>query len=375
MKKVFLALFVFSLVLSAQGQITINSASIPVAGDTFRYSNAQITSAIDPIPTGANYTWDFSFLQPISQDIDTFRTVASTGTTYAFYFADLSFNANRSNQAKKGNLGLPNVPIGGGVTVSDVVAFYYKSNTLYQQTGYGATINSIGVPVGFNNKDVIYRFPMNFGDVDTSASDFNISIPNLGYYGHDQVRVTEVDGWGTLITPFGSFNTLRLKSSITGNDTLFLDTLGFGFQFPSPPTTEYKWLGTTKSIPLLQITTTGGQFGGGTQNVTSVVFRDSLRSFTSLDENLTTIGSLTLMPNPVQSWVSIKLNSQVQGTGSIRMISIDGKFSKEIWNGDLYHGGNIINCDIARFNPAPGVYVLEVSSAGRLARTRMIVVR
>ncbi len=176
------------------------------------------------------------------------------------------------------------MPLGGGVTVSDVVAFYYKSTTLYQQTGYGATINNIGVPIGFNSKDVLYRFPMNFGDTDTSPSDFNINIPNLGYYGHDQVRVSEVDGWGTLITPYGTFNTLRIKSSITGNDTLFLDTLGFGFNFPSPATIEYKWLGTTKNIPLLQITMTAGSFGGAPQ-ISSVTYRDSVRTLTSISES------------------------------------------------------------------------------------------
>jgi hypothetical protein len=374
MKKVILALSLVFIANFSIAQITIGSSAIPAANDTFRFSNAQITPAIDPVPTGANFTWDFSFLQPVSQDIDTFRTVSSTGGTYALYFADLAFNSNRANQAKKGNLGVPNVPLGGGVTVSDVVAFYYKSTTLYQQTGYGATINNIGVPIGFNSKDVLYRFPMNFGDTDTSPSDFNINIPNLGYYGHDQVRVSEVDGWGTLITPYGTFNTLRIKSSITGNDTLFLDTLGFGFNFPSPATIEYKWLGTTKNIPLLQITMTAGSFGGAPQ-ISSVTYRDSIRTLTSISEAGNPIGSMSVFPNPANDWVTISLNSSVDGVATIRLITPDGRIVDNVWKGELYSGNNMMSLNLANHQLASGLYLMELQCAGKVTRTRILVSR
>jgi hypothetical protein len=374
MKKVILALYLVIVANFSNAQITIGSSAIPAANDTFRFSNAQITPAIDPVPTGANFTWDFSFLQPVSQDIDTFRTVSSTGGTYALYFADFALNSNRANQAKKGNLGVPNVPLGGGVTVSDVVAFYYKSTTLYQQTGYGATINSIGVPIGFNSKDVLYRFPMNFGDTDTSPSDFNINIPNLGYYGHDQVRVSEVDGWGTLITPYGTFNTLRIKSSITGNDTLFLDTLGFGFNFPSPATIEYKWLGTTKNIPLLQITMTAGSFGGAPQ-ISSVTYRDSVRTLTSVSESGNPIGNMSVFPNPANDWITISLNSYVDGVSAIRLIAPDGRIVDNVWKGELYSGNNMMSLNLANHQLASGLYLMELQCAGKVTRTRILVSR
>jgi hypothetical protein len=373
MKNFFFSLCLVAFNQFAVAQITINTASIPVAGDTFRYSNAQITSAIDPIPTGANYNWDFSFLNPISQDIDTFRTVASTGTTYAFYFADLSFNANRSNQAKKGNLGVPSGPLTGGVTISDVVAFYYKSNTLYQQTGYGATINGIGVPIGFNNKDVLYRFPMNFGDIDTSASDFNINIPNLGYYGHEQVRVSEVDGWGSLTTPFGTFNTLRIKSTITGTDTLFLDTLGFGFSFPVN-SIEYKWLGTSKSIPLLQIVATSGPFGGP-PSVSSVIFRDSLRLFTGISESDLSVGEMMVYPNPTSEWVTMSINSIVQGEANLSLIGPDGRIISNVWNGNIYTGNNIVSVNLLNQYLASGIYMMELTCDDKSVRTRLTIHR
>lgn len=364
----------FSLLMFSQisfAQITINSASIPVAGDTIRYSNGQITAAIDPIPTGANFNWDFSFLNPISQDIDTFRTVTSTGATYALFFADVSFNSNRSNQAKRGTLGVPNAPIGGGVSISDVLAFYYKSNAFYQQTGYGATINGIGVPVSFNNKDVLYRFPMNFGDTDTSPSDFSINIPNLGYYGHEQVRVSEVDGWGSLTTPFGTFNALRIKSTITGSDTLFLDTLGFGFSFPVN-SIEYKWLGTAKNIPLLQIVATSGPFGGAPQ-ISSVTYRDSVRTLTGLPDVALSIGNMSLFPNPATDWVTLSVNSVVEGDAMVQLYAPDGRLVATPWIGSLFAGDNIISINLEKNKPANGMYFLELNCEGKRAKSRILI--
>ncbi|MBL0072144.1 MAG: hypothetical protein IPP34_10195 [Bacteroidetes bacterium] len=56
-------------------QITIDNNDMPSVGDTFRVSNGLISPTIDPVPTGASFTWDFSMLQPVSQDVDTFIDV------------------------------------------------------------------------------------------------------------------------------------------------------------------------------------------------------------------------------------------------------------------------------------------------------------
>lgn len=82
--------------------------------------------------------------------------------------------------------------------------------------------------------------PLTSSSTNSSAYSFNIQIPTLGYYGRQAVRNDEVDGWGTLITPFGTFQTLRVRSELVYTDTLAIDQLGFGFQLPERSEIEYQ---------------------------------------------------------------------------------------------------------------------------------------
>lgn len=100
---------------------------MPSGGDTARFSNASPLSTVDLTLTGANYTWDFSFLQSTGQDVDTFLAVTSTPLVYILVFG---FN---SNVAKRG-LDLSAFP---QVPVTDIYNFYSKSSNNFRQMGYG----------------------------------------------------------------------------------------------------------------------------------------------------------------------------------------------------------------------------------------------
>ncbi len=354
MKSILTSLFVVFALNIGFAQITITNSDMPAVGDTFRVSNGLIAPAIDPVPTGAQFTWDFSNLQMVTQDIDTFLSVASTGTIYSLVFSNLPFNPYRANLAAKG----PSLPAIPQVTISDVVYFYYNSSSAYEVSGYGANINGISVPITFNSKDRVYNFPANFGNTDSSDSDFQLAIPGLGYYGHDQHRVNEVDGWGTLITPFGSFNTLRVKSMISSNDSLYLDSVGTGFAFSLPPTTEYKWLGAQSGIPLLQITTTNTL---GTEIVTAIRYRDSVRTTTGIPEiNAVAEGVFELFPNPSNGQLTLHTNSAKQQSGTIQLYSTEGKLVQTLWKGTFNAGENLVQLDVRSSSVANGIYLLNI---------------
>lgn len=355
MKTIITSLLIILSFLQGIAQITITDSDMPSVNDTFRVSNGLITPAIDPVPTGSAFTWDFSSLQWISQDVDSFISVSSTGPVYSIVFVNIQFNPYRANLAARG----PDLPAVPQITLTDVNYFYYNSAGGYDLSGYGALINGLPVPVPFDNKDRIYDFPINFGNMDSSDSDFQISLPGLGFYGHDQHRVNEVDGWGTLITPYGTYPTLRIKSTITSNDSLYLDSLGTGFGFSLPQTIEYKWLGNNQGIPLLQINTTLTPFG--TEIISSVRYRDSLRVLTGTPENQAMLFQLSVYPNPVAGELFIDIDSDTPETVNLVLYNSMGQEIKELFSGEKISGRHHFEFDAADLLHADGIYFIRAS--------------
>ena len=69
-------------------------------------------------------------------------------------------------------------------------------------------------------------------------------------------RTNVVDGWDNLTTLFGTFQTLRVKSTLIEHDSVYIDSLSTGFPI-NRNITEYKWLGKGQGIPLLQVNEEG----------------------------------------------------------------------------------------------------------------------
>lgn len=355
LKRTYFLAFSLSMALPGVAQITINNGDMPSAGDQKRVSIAQLVPGINFTATGANHFWDFSTLQWASQNVDTFLNVSQTGITYQIVFANIPGNPNRANLATKSTLQAP--PI-GGISISDVVAFFYNSTASYKQVGYGAGINGFPTPIPFNNHDIIYNFPLNFNNLDSSNSDFNLGIPGFGYYGYTQKRVNLCDGWGTLITPFGQFDVLRVRSTITGRDTIYLDTLGFGFGLNRPVAREYKWLGKNHDIPLLQINTTIGF--GGTETINLIRYQDSLRVL-SVNE-IPEITEVAVYPNPASDIISIDLTIQKSDDFTVQLFSPDGKLAADVFKGTLLPGKNSLILYTKLNNFSSGLYQLTVES-------------
>ena len=109
---------------------------------------------------------------------------------------------------------------------------------------------------------MVYDYPVAFGDLHTSVSEQVIQIPTLGYRKTNQTRVNEVDGWG-IVNYFGvPYNALRVKTTINASDSIYVDLLGFGFQFDRPEAVEYKFLVQEFMVPLVQVNYTAGVNSG-----------------------------------------------------------------------------------------------------------------
>jgi hypothetical protein len=258
MQKAWLLIFIMTAWMQISAQIIINKDDMPAEGDTFRIS-LTVLPPVDFSRSGQDTTWDYTYLQPQAQRVDTFLSVTETPVPYWIVFIP-NIVANLASPRVAATI--------PGLPVTDPYSFYMNSNTSFSDVGFAYTINGIPFPARYNNPDIWYEFPCSYGDTWSSESSLSLNIPGLIYYSADRQRMNFVDGWGTLKTPFGIFSVIRIKSLISQRDSLYIDSLGTGF--PMQRTiTEYKWLGKNSGIPILQISEEGFSV--------TAIYRDSTR--------------------------------------------------------------------------------------------------
>lgn len=223
-----LGILFFAFANQGISQITITKSDMPQPSDTLRLSTTTDSTGLPtPALTGAGATWNYSTLAYQTQKVDTFLSVSYPPIPLAYLlFFDNGFlyPAYQATVAQPG----ANLPTLMGITISDVINFYKDQTSNYESVGYGATVNNVPTSVKDDTIDVVYEFPMNYGNKDSSHSSNGVSIPSLAYYGTHQYRVNHVDGWGTITTPFGTFSALRVKTLIYTSDTIYVNALSFG---------------------------------------------------------------------------------------------------------------------------------------------------
>lgn len=259
MRKVTFFLCTMLFIGQINAQITIDSNDMPSIGESVRTSISFDFQSYNFEETGNDHTWDFSELSSNIQRESTFIGVTQTPPVFWPFFLG---SANLATEIQELNA-FPELPVDGGYQ------FFQKTAVRYADTGIGLLVGGLPIPLKFNNPDVLYRFPMTVGYVDTTYADLSVGFPDIGHLEIERERISEVDGWGTLHTPYGSFETLRIKSMVAEYDSIYIDTLGQGFA-TNRFYTEYKWLGKGHGLPLLTVTE-DPVFGS------SITFIDSLR--------------------------------------------------------------------------------------------------
>ena len=365
MKKfnLFLAFTFASLLLHSQTPITINTADMPVVTDTIRYNTTNNIQGLDPTLTGANYTWDYSTLISSTERIDTFFSVTSTPFSYQLYFNNsILYPTYKANYALRGpDLVMPPaLPI--PLSITEVFNYKKNSTTKYENVGFGAKINGIPSSIRNNPIDVEYEFPMNYTDNHISNSKFLVTIPLLAVYGQVMERNSTVEGWGTLITPVGTYDVLKVKSVLTKIDTFYLDTLGLGSNFPRPEEIEYKWLAKGGSTPILKIVTTLGV-------VSSIEYQAN--SIVGINE-LSIINEVSVFPNPTKEFVQVVFNSKNAGKLVYSIKDINGRFV--MYNDFVAHvGKNVFQMDLSKNKLSNGVYFIELLMNDQLTTQKLII--
>ena len=280
------------------------------------------------------------------QSVDTFVSVQQTPWVYQLVFflsANLASPGQDFDQLQ-------------GFQVTDYFDYYKNSTSEYKSVGFGVTLNGIPIPNKFEEPDIIYRFPLSAGDSDSSYAIHEFDLPGIGYFGGWKKRVNYVDGWGDLTTPYGTFETIRIKSDIIQYDSLYIDSLGFGFPVLRN-FTEYTWLANDFGIPLCTVTDDG--------LLPMIEYIDSVRSLiTTTPEIFFKDPFISVSPNPFCQSITINFSLDKDSNVAIRIFNLNGERVYELISDQIYGTVKKQSVRIKDLMLSSGVYLLSVQIEG-----------
>lgn len=337
-----ITMLIFSLIhICSHSQISISISNFPNNGDQYIYSNADVSN-IDISQTGVNINWDYSNLSSFGYDTTTYSSVTSTPFAYQFYFNNFLLYPNyKADYAIKGI----EINAFNRVNISDVYNFHKKNNSSLEMVGFGANINGIPASIKYDTIDKLYPLPLGFGVSDSTSAYYLLDIPSLGTYGQHIQRKVEVDGWGSISTPYRDYNScLRVKTTLYQRDTLKVEqpiSLP-GIAFNRPIETKYEWFVNGVGVPVFSVTKQGA----------------TLSSAKYIDENTSGLTKKTynynidIYPNPSLGLLNIKTKDKydyLELTNS---------------NGKVFYSGKYTNCiDISSY--PSGNYVVSLKNESK----------
>lgn len=350
---------IFGLQMATLAQITITSGDMPSAGDTIRTSVSMDFLNFDFAQTGEDFYWDYSELVPFTQRVDTFITVKQTPVLFWPFFLGSANLVLKLNDFAA----FPELPSGNGFQ------FFNNTSSLYSDVGFGLQIQGLPLPLKYDTPDVLYRFPLNYGDTDTGSTGLGFGVPDVGYLYIERDRFTEVDGWGTLDTPFGSFETIRIKSIVAEYDSIYVDSLGMGFPIYRNYI-EYKWLAKNQGLPLLTVVD-DDVFGA------TIIYQDSVRDISvSVPESIVQKDEqLLVYPNPAVDQIHVLLTNFEIGKVDIQLFDLTGtvKYAEEVWVSSQLARWHQLKWD--RQQVLPGIYLLKIRQNDRIFISKIVVSR
>lgn len=260
---------------------------------------------------GANQTWDFSGL--------------TSGTAATIEMQNPSSTASGSQFTS--------------ATVSQYIAiqstYMYFGWSSSEHTNYGLVAGGATIP--YSNPEVMFNLPLTYGN--THTDDFDATFTSQGYLWDRSGSVSsEVDGYGTLITPSGTFtDVLRVKVEEDYQDDLQAFPQSAYYQ-----SEVYHWYKAGVHYPLMVNTTL--TINGQSQS--SVQYTDVE---TGILES--THVNVSVFPNPATDVLNVVGNDFSKGAYEVSDV-----LGKTVLNGTVTNGQINVN------TLPSGIYILKLAS-------------
>lgn len=347
------------LVLTAMAILPIASFAQPTinSGDVTPTIGSAVTGAegtyVDPGSVGANQTWDLSGIVP--ENVSTTTYLAPTGlpgssnfssATHAVYFP---------------------------VDVTDEIYGYVDiENNQIEDLGYYATGPELDLLYYYPDPKTVLVFPLAFNDSfsDTYQSEMETGDESGSILSVETGTIDAlVDGYGTLITPEGTYtDVLRVQYIQTGNTVISVDGIE---SFSSENTsTEYQYYKSGYPMPLASVRTNVVTSMGTTVEETQsgAYF---IGFSVGLAEKESPFNSVQVYPMPATTHIELNLNAKAGANTDFALLSSSGK-TVHFWNQQvLNEGSNQLRFELPQL--AAGNYLLQINTPEGMYTKRVVI--
>lgn len=275
------SLFSLVFVTTISAQVTYQASDFLEVGAEFRLSASPNVGDFDFAQTGEDFTWDYADLPVNTQENSEWIDSGDGGYEFTWCFTNGIFFGcadefeELTDVAQRDFDGIELM----GFSLSNVVTHYKKTGNTFEVRLNGSQIGLGGLTLPliteYSNPDSVYQFPFTFGDSDFSTSEYTLDLNGFEVpfaLNVQTQRTNTVEGYGSLITPYGEFDdVLKMKTIIITENAITVDSM----MVPTIDTTvEYKWFDKNYGIPVLTATGNLSVLG---ENILTVEYIDSLR--------------------------------------------------------------------------------------------------
>lgn len=303
-------LFVASLLTATtlSAQITVLNSHVAPIGSIIPQAYDTLPSGLTPGSAGANQTWNYANINEHEVDTMTFTNPAWTPNGGDFPAANIA--AVVSNQDGDAYVYIDRSS-SGLVTIGQAVDFF-------------GTGSPVSIPL--NPNQVIINFPANYLDTYSGTSGFDVTMDgstlNIDSIRLKQVmdRAYTIDGWGSITTPIGTYDALRIELTETSIDSSWGMIAGVWQFFEESVETSntYDWWTADASVgfPVLTMDVDGNG------NAEAISYLKALPTPDGVAEGVD--GSkISIYPNPTSNLVNFVVESD--NAHSIEVYDVTGQ--------------------------------------------------
>ncbi|MCA1752154.1 MAG: T9SS type A sorting domain-containing protein [Flavobacteriales bacterium] len=343
-----------------QAQVSVDGSNFtgPSTQITYLTSSPGFALDFDLETAGGDLEWDITDFESAVEQVEFYEDIADMGFFYQLVFSNPgSPEVLATHAIESVDLEGIDVDIDLPVELSDVYQFYRNDTTGYYEVGLAFSVSGFPLVTPYDDTDRIYKFPLTFDERDTSSVAFEIELPTLGFYGQDGMRYSHVDAWGTLTTPYGEYEVLRVRAERLITDTISISEFGIEQTIERPLQIDYAWISPDHPGEILRVSTIEGQV------VSIELLLDEDEDVVSTKQTDGDPAMVRISPNPASTAVTAHFPADL---GTYFITDLTGK---TVASGSVRGGSHVI--DVSAF--AAGVYLLGFTSTeGHFAVAKLV---